>query len=129
MKKYDIDKAEMTEECGGDLKSLGTSFIDSSGEVPYNIILSQSKKQLFEQVNDKINLDTWYVFNIHENIVNDNIRKITRYNYNIEYRIANNAYVTNVTYDERALRSFNPKNKLWTRIKLAFKYIFKRNID
>ena len=36
--------------------------------------------------------------------------------------------VRRVSYDKNVLANFKPENKFWTRVKLAFKYIFRKKI-
>lgn len=106
-------------------------------EFTYNSLypLRLTKKEIFSHIEDtfyknfrdKVEPNTYYVFKIiSEKPITDKNSAITKIVYRIEVKKADTANIVCYTYDEYASNVFKKKNNFWQRLKLSFKYLFRR---
>lgn len=129
MKAQDFYQEMSIERHDSNLYTLSYSYSPSLYKINKSEILNKVKTQFFKNFKDKVNMNTYYVFKIEEYEEDENpLTGIKRLVYTIEVKLADTGHVVTYTYDELADKVFYKKRNFWQRLKLAFKYIFKRTL-
>lgn len=122
-----LDKME-TEVKHNEEKKISIKYTYDDCMVSAETVVSRLKSELFNKLNDNINLGTYYVFKLDGKVYDlpEQMRKECVLS--CDYKIADSVFEKVVYYDDIALKTFKQPNKLWKRIKLAFRYIFRKEI-
>ena len=123
-----MDYSEMEETNHNEKLLRAEIVVDNNITMGEKLIQFKLKQEIYAKLEGFVKTYTCYMFKLYYDVIDLKEQNSKRHIMYCEYQIANSIKKNFVSYDDMALRVFKQPKKFFARLKLAFKYIFRKDI-